>query len=192
MYVRTRVVIVGFINLLIKNIFTYNNYMKEPILGFRSWQLSDNYLYPAAVRVWKEFDDEALEPTDLEESGLEWNKGINYSYCIQDSEPWEGSPHTHHDCGFNAFFELEQAINNSFNGQIVTGACAGAGRVELHETGFRAEQAQVLALLASDEKEFDVLKTVAKNYNVPLFKIREDFLDFAHSLSLWNQEEARF
>lgn len=166
---------------------------KQAIIGYRRWSVdSEGNLYPMTVR-------------DA------WKPGINRSFC------WVKNPDSAdltvpHDgglchCGFNAFFELNKAVCSYTAPDSVIGAVAGAGKVQIHEEGFRSEEAQVIALCfvpgnSVIKKYFDefipgsfcvteesicgkrdhgLIQKAADKYGVPLFDSLEDMFRFAQN-----------
>lgn len=100
-----------------------------------------------------------------------------------------------HHCGLNSSYGYNKYIIN----KDIVGAIAGAGKVQLHENGFRSEYAQILGLLHPDperniifrssfEKKLKIklyqiqnkkYERLAAYYRVPLFSEWENLYEFA-------------
>lgn len=168
--------------------------MKESVLlGFRSWKIIEDRLYPLKVSDNLILRSQYSDTTDIPLT-LQWNKGINKSLCVlangEDTDLFS-SPHIDHDCGFNAFFEFSRSKEYLERGIIpypIVGAIAGSGNMQIHPKGFRSEQAQILALLVNDIDLKDklkvlLLKNISKHYAVPIFLKEQAFLEYVHSLA---------
>lgn len=108
----------------------------RPIVGFRSWSASlDGDLYPI-------LGPGAPGPDNPPPSYLAWNV-----------EPaWSACPHGHDQPAENCVCGLwANARIKPDHGGFVCGAIVGWGRVILHEDGFRAQYARLLALLDDDD-----------------------------------------
>lgn len=130
----------------------------ECVIGYRSWKLADWVLSPLSF-------------------GHPWRPGVNVSTCRAGERSNIGLYLTTQDrplkrhaapdqdctCGLHAYHEIpEQPI--SFDGSpIVVGAVAAWGDLQVHYNGFRAERAQIVALV-----EAPSLHEVAETYGVPL------------------------
>lgn len=134
-----------------------NNY-PGALLGFRRWSFDiANDLLVSCI------------------DNIPWQPGLNHaSGC---SHP---SPGRNCHCGFNAWFSVRDAQNNYSFSTTIVGAIAGAGTLELHASGFRAEQAQILALLV-EKKQVSSLKKISEKYNIPIFTEEGEFLAFIHN-----------
>lgn len=145
--------------------------LNSPILGFRSWRYStDNLLAVTLIS-----------------KAVPWNPGINKATCyatLRQVRENTATPHTNHHCGFNAFFSLDDAEmyhQQRSEDVSIVGAIAGAGKIQFHHKGFRAAEAQVLALFAETSKKALRLQRISKTYNVPIFQNKQEFLDFVSS-----------
>jgi hypothetical protein len=140
-----------------------------------------------------------LRPVTL--SRAPWQPGVNTAECrwreFQDHahtfrlgalEPKRPDPGLHAapgpscECGIYAMHELSRlAVRNRYpadeylaNGVPVVGAVAAFGRLEVHESGFRAEKAAVVALATVEgmgPKARALVEHVAAQYGVPCVPI---------------------
>lgn len=171
----------------------------QPLLGFRAWKVIDNKLYPFTV-----VEDDLTEENDIGENDVEfdfediaWSQGSNSSFCLTEFQEGRSydSPHSSSQgytchCGYNAFFNLPKAqiYAGSFidHEVYILGAIAGAGKTEIHRSGYRSEQAQILALLTPSDIKYEsgVLDELAKTYRVPVFIEDKDLLEYTTSLAV--------
>lgn len=133
----------------------------EAVVGYRRWRL----------------DDWVLSPLNYSKP---WRPGVNKAVCQPGSymrtySSYGGdidSPHKapHHGChcGMNAFFE-PKGIRE---GGDVLGAVVGWGDLQVHPDGFRAEYAQIVALVGGHVGPD--LTAVATLYNVPIVETITD------------------
>lgn len=129
----------------------------ECVIGYRSWRLADWVLAPVSY-------------------GHPWRPGVNRAKCVAHEglfpsvtfgsgitfEPPKpknhAAPQQDCTCGLHAYHEIPQQAEG-----VVIGAVAAWGDLQVHCNGFRAEYAQILALVAADG-----LEEVAGLYGVPL------------------------
>lgn len=124
----------------------------ECVVGYRSWKLADWVLAPVSF-------------------GNPWRPGVNHAVCKAADTMWtiaypgepqsaetHSAPQQQCTCGLHAYHEIPEDIP----GQII-GAVAAWGDLQVHYNGFRAEHAQILALVAAPG-----LEDVAALYGVPL------------------------
>lgn len=146
-------------------------FLKEKaILGFRAWRWDsqNNLLYGQAAN-------------------LPWQPGVNYAFgCSNHASPALGC-----HCGFNAWYELEKAIAYS-NLKHVIGAIAGSGSLQIHQHGFRSEQAQILAIYDVSDQLSLISKKITCRYRVPVFSAENDFLEFLDDKPVHSPEILRF
>lgn len=150
------------------NILVVDDLRKQPLIGFRSWRIDDEGILPVSA-------------------SPRWRPGINTARCGLDSDikDDESVPHEHPcHCGFNAWFYPEDEHKESSfyrTPECISGAIAGAGKIQLHSKGFRSKEAQVLCLYVyenfSIRKIYQVEK-VAKNFQIPVFYNKEKMLSF--------------
>lgn len=138
----------------------------ECVIGYRKWRLADWVLSPI-------------------NHGNPWRPGVNKAVCQPDRTHFYlnymgDAPDISHkapgrdcNCGMNAFFEPKDIRE----GGDVLGAVVGWGDLQVHPDGFRAEYAQIVALInmgsANDPKEPD-LTAVTTLYRVPLLDSMEE------------------
>lgn len=128
----------------------------ECVIGYRSWRLADWVLAPVSY-------------------GDPWRPGINRAVCKVDDTALglysrmlgretttaparHKAPHQNCRCGLYAYHDLPANSEG-----VVVGAVAAWGDLQVHCNGFRAEHAQIVALV-----EADGLTEVAELYGVPL------------------------
>lgn len=128
----------------------------ECVIGYRSWRLADWVLAPVSY-------------------GDPWRPGVNRAVCKVNETAFglystmlgrgapapparHTAPHQNCTCGLHAYHDLPANTEG-----VVIGAVAAWGNLQVHCNGFRAEHAQILALV-----EADGLTEVAELYGVPL------------------------
>lgn len=157
--------------------------LPHPIIGIRAW-----FLYPRR-------DDWILEsayPRQDEEPGLysltcttSWHPGINRARCAPPFDiptlhtvPCSKSPNILCDCGLHAYHSLEFCMHN-YNDYFLGcfGIVRGWGRTLCHPDGWRAEHAEVLALIGDQPTasrgsvQFwrpPAIKYLARTFKVPI------------------------
>lgn len=112
---------------------------------------------------------------------------VSEAHCNDHYHP---APNPICECGLYALHSIEMAISEqrlyqilsaagrSFEDSVAVGAVCGAGRVEIHATGWRAERAQVLGLLGSDQD-----RLAAERYGVPIFSSPDALAAYAESFA---------
>lgn len=107
---------------------------------------------------------------------LPWRGSVERAECrLEDVEEHE-APARKCSCGLYAFHYLEQAelwaASMCFTGGGAAGLIAGRGRAEVHASGFRVAEAQIVALLRPDYRlglrRRTQLERAAERYGVPL------------------------
>jgi hypothetical protein len=146
------------------------------IIGYRGWTL-DGY---------------RLRSANHHQHGGFWNIGPNRAECrIEARRAFLGStgrpvdaapaghaaPHRDCECGLYAYFDVRRENNpHGFGPELVWGAVAAWGRVEVHASGFRAEYAEpvVLGYHPRDPYE-DVIKhqAIAGELGLPFVRFDE-------------------
>lgn len=126
-----------------------------------------------------------------------WEKDWNTSHCrscgLADPGDWC-------DCGFNCYNYLPNNISgfkefdSTFGGSI-WGAIEFKGNVQIHETGYRAGKAKIIAFYIPKPSlsawdygifyDFFQMKSIARRYDVPLFKNRHSFLQYCENKNLY-------
>jgi hypothetical protein len=126
------------------------------LLGFRAWYVDDDELCSLIFR----------EP---------WPAGVPArAHCLEGHDC--SAPEPNCLCGLYAYHDLAQALRLgaalSFAGLAVVGSVAGRGRVLIHRDGFRAEEAQTLALLRPQHisAASAVIERLARDRSLPLFE----------------------
>jgi len=125
-------------------------------------------VYPAAVAGYRVFRVSAMPRLHSVHTEHVWRPGVNHAECLADDFyplpdadqcSCHQAPAIECSCGLQAFYHLQQAQDyldtqlNPAAGAYVIGLVAGAGKVRMHQIGWRAQQAQVLALLAGTDTE---------------------------------------
>lgn len=154
------------------------------IIGYRGWTL-DGY---------------KLRSANHKQHGGFWNIGPNKAVCriearreyLTQGHPWmlgaldvgrlappgHDAPHPDCECGLYAYFDVRRE-NNPHNyrpGDLIWGAVAAWGRVEVHSSGFRAEYAEPVVLAYSPRDAYeDVVntQTIAGELGLPFVTFDE-------------------
>lgn len=150
----------------------------EPVIGFRAWRL----------RVGKS----TLTPHGLRFTAPPWEPGVNTARCykschveqripvfvkggpVYPHDP-DDAPHNYCQCGLYAFHQLEPRRHETDRRTtmeatfVAVGAIKAWGRIQVHQAGFRAQHAMILALeIPTNEQDRAIAKRAAEHYNVPL------------------------
>ena len=87
-------------------------------------------------------------------------------------------PNRYCECGLYAWHDLDHLLRpGAEDGDLVLGAVAGAGKLQIQSRGFRAERAQVIGLLAGSNR--DLAELLGLRYQVPVFNNNEDLSAYA-------------
>jgi hypothetical protein len=97
------------------------------VIGFRQWRLRGNELW-------------SLRTEDR------WERGALTAHCLGDARHEGPAPHNACTCGFYAWYAPTPRTASAATRDLVGGAVALWGRIELHAQGMRAERAMVVAL----------------------------------------------
>jgi glycine cleavage system H lipoate-binding protein len=122
-------------------------------------------------RAWHVESDGLLRPWTF--TSLAWERGTNRAVCARDvrHEP----PVADCMCGLYALTDpADRRLD--FRADQAVGAIAAWGDLEVHRSGFRAEQACILALALPDRADFEhrvALELAAERYGVPLVAPQE-------------------
>jgi glycine cleavage system H protein len=123
----------------------------EAVVGYRAWHVGDDGL----LRPWTF-------------TALPWAPGINRAVCARDAR--HVPPVADCMCGLYALSDVADR-RLDFRADQAVGAVAAWGDLEVHRTGFRAEQACIVALALPDRAgvdQRDRLERAAARYGVPL------------------------
>ncbi|WCB93591.1 Glycine cleavage system H protein [Baekduia alba] len=123
----------------------------EAVVGYRAWHIEDDGL----LRPWTF-------------TALPWEPGANRAVCARDVRHMP--PVADCMCGLYALTDPGDR-RLDFRADQAVGAIAAWGDLEVHRTGFRAEQACVTALALPDRagwEQRDALARAAERYGVPL------------------------
>ena len=99
----------------------------SPVIGFRQWRLRDDALW-------------SLHAEDR------WARGLLTARCLGDDAHDDPAPLNGCTCGFYAWYAPTPRTASAATADLVAGAVALWGRVELHAHGMRAQHAMVVAL----------------------------------------------
>jgi hypothetical protein len=99
----------------------------DPVLGYRHWRLHD-------ARLWSPFKAYA------------WSPGVNAARCTLGTGHPEPAPGHECACGLHAWYRPCPRLGYA-TPDLVGGAVALWGDVELHPTGLRAQYAAIIALV---------------------------------------------
>jgi hypothetical protein len=97
------------------------------VIGFRQWRLRDGELW-------------SLHAEDR------WGKGLLTAHCLGEDAHDDPAPHNGCTCGFYAWYAPTPRTASAATPDLVAGAVALWGRLELHAQGMRAQHAMVVAL----------------------------------------------
>jgi hypothetical protein len=99
----------------------------EPLIGFRQWRIDD-------VALWSPFAD------------YRWVRGVNTARCALDPGHPDLPPGHQCSCGIHAWYRPCPRLGYA-TPDLVGGAVALWGEVELHPTGVRSQYAAIVALV---------------------------------------------
>lgn len=124
--------------------------------GFRQWNLTNRALFPVTI-----YRSRSWVPG--------WNRAVHVgAHEFPDHRP----PEVNCRCGFYAHYNLYQG-----NPGRVTGVIEVAGRVQLHQTGFRAERARIVALSPPERMTERGIKFLMQQigavYGVPVMDLNQ-------------------
>jgi hypothetical protein len=133
--------------------------LTQKVIGFRQW--------PYVSRG---------EETGLKSAGMGdyfWKPGPNLATCLKTKSSRYGQIPTpclpvanpFCECGFYALHRLEAATHY----QGVTGIVLGWGRISVHDSGWRSQWVEILALINTEGGKPDaILRSAAEQYGVPI------------------------
>ena len=144
--------------------------MKEPVypgvaVGYRQWWVDDHGLLMSYA-----FGDHA------------WHPGANRACCRETKYEKHVVPSPYCKCGFYAWHALDYfphspgKLSQMSSALYLSGVIAARGNLRVHYHGFRAPEAQILALCClPDQDRWDQLAhEVAERYQVPLLASFEE------------------
>jgi|ERR1035437_6098888 hypothetical protein len=162
--------------------------ISSPVLGYRAWMLetSNHLLKPL-------YQAEKSEPGRRWVRKVYWGPGVNKAYCeygdqcfspeARAKENREDRAHIEkHQCGLYANHTLKQVLGDedrTSSRNMIIGAVIGWGKSSIHDLGWRASKARILALLVpadctkTEKKNYKIL---AHKYQIPLFDNQKSFL----------------
>ena len=123
----------------------------EAVIGYRAWHLGD---------------DGVLKPWTF--TALPWSAGVNRAVCARDDR--HRPPVADCMCGLYALADPSDRRLH-LQGEQIVGAIAAWGDLEVHRTGFRAQEACIVALALPDRAgvdQRDRLERAAARYGVAL------------------------
>lgn len=121
----------------------------QAALGYRAWRVKG--------------DGKALMAAHVEEV---WKPGLMGARCHIREE--HDPPYPGCRCGVHAYYTLQRAKKERPLPDSVVGIIAGCGTLECHHHGWRAHEAQIIALLAR-KGHYDQDRVLGALYNVPVF-----------------------
>jgi hypothetical protein len=102
-----------------------------------------------------------------------WERGVNQSHpCTMVSPILLVHPATLCRCGFHAFYDVDNPELIQYHGAlvklsgIVIAVVVGTGRVVLHQTGWRAQKAEIVGVVATNDRLID--NVIRNHYDVGL------------------------
>jgi hypothetical protein len=99
----------------------------KAVIGFRQWRLRGSELW-------------SLRCDEL------WSRGVRTARCLNEVQHDAPAPQNGCTCGIYAWYAPPPRTASAGTSDLVAGAIAAWGRVELHAHGMRAEHAMVVAL----------------------------------------------
>jgi hypothetical protein len=97
------------------------------VIGFRQWRLRGDELW-------------SLRAEDR------WERGVQTAHCLSEGAHDGPAPNHNCTCGFYAWYAPPPRTASTATPDLLGGAVALWGRIELHAQGMRAERAMVVAL----------------------------------------------
>jgi hypothetical protein len=97
------------------------------VIGFRQWRLRGSELW-------------SLRCDEL------WSRGVQTARCLNEVQHAAPAPQNGCTCGIYAWYAPPPRTASAGTSDLVAGAIAAWGRVELHAHGMRVERAMVVAL----------------------------------------------
>lgn len=121
------------------------------VIGFRQWVVSDD-----------------LELASVHKSGA-WVPGWNVAVCHRRAVPDHECPGRHDQCQCGLYaLHRPNAFWYRSRRDVISGVVAARGRIEVHASGFRAQEARVVALSAgATKRDAAIARAVASEYAVP-------------------------
>lgn len=124
------------------------------VIGFRQWRLHDGGLW-------------SLHAEDR------WGRGLQTAVCLGDAA--HAAPQNECTCGFYAWYSPTPRGASTATPDLVAGAVAMWGNVELHAHGMRAQHAMIVALALpfSWGAKRQALLAAARDLEVPVVPARK-------------------
>lgn len=149
-----------------------NNKTPKAARGYRLWGLEDSKLL------------------SLGAGKGEWKPGWNKAVCVIHED--HQAPVSDCECGFYAYHTI-QAPKDEYShldsAGLVFGTVAGAGKLEIHCDGFRAEYLSIVALGITDESKKEALEALSKEWGIPFFNSEQELFDYSDKLGLEDLSE---
>jgi hypothetical protein len=138
-------------------------------------------IYPNAALGWRGWlmTNQGLRALSMPSC---WQPGPNRAECLRRAH-W--APAQGCNCGWNAYHSLSSV--SVLPGQIA-GAIQAGGLVHVHYHGFRAERAEIVALLKPEDWPEEA-KQLADHYNVPLFDSAKELKDYLKPMAVYSIPE---
>jgi hypothetical protein len=99
----------------------------EPLIGYRHWRLHDTSLFSPFIE-------------------YRWTRGVNSARCTMAAGHADSAPGHDCVCGLHAWYRPAPRLGYA-TPDLIGGAVALWGEVELHPTGMRAQHAAIVALV---------------------------------------------
>jgi len=153
----------------------------QAVIGYRAWLTQTDAL--AGIMSGADPADYPVRLFPLIGGrGRPWQPGENIASCDRGRHH---APNKQCHCGLYAFYKLRSA-RRKLGGRLgeafgMIGAIAAAGDVQCHADGYRAEKAQIIALLASRRNPH--CEEVAAYYRVPLFHDKREMQAYVLGLA---------
>lgn len=136
------------------------------LLGWRSWKIHKEQLVSAVIGQGS------------------WSDSVVEAECLLRLS--HSAPNPFCDCGLYAYNSFTEALNNGIryfdyepSTTYIHGLVVGAGKMEIHQDGFRAERMQILGLVNNGSPQSEHL---ADKYDIHLFSDFEQAIDIAFRL----------
>jgi len=149
-----------------------------------------NPLFPGAALGFRAWGVDGTSLVGITYTFFEWQPEVSKASCQNGHK----APHAQCSCGFHAYHELGSALSLPLGRPGIVGAIAGRGQAQVHASGFRCAEAQVLALLEPEEQAEPWMgrltwvsrrraKQLARRYRVPLFASTGDLLAYCRQIA---------
>lgn len=91
-------------------------------------------------------------------------------------------------CGLYAYHTLDDAAKQQRKQQRrsarIVGVVVGRGQAQIHQTGWRAEEAQIMAIAAVDPQDHEIAQKLGERYQIPVVSTPEQLTPVAQQYGL--------